>query len=150
MKKEISENGYLTVEAAFIFPFVILVMIAVILFSFYMYGKTGALCDCDRVLLEEERIRRNTGVIDNELFYANARKEIGGYPLCSCIVSRCYGAYSDMTVEYVLEADLLTGLVKGKKVKRDLGADNRIENARYIAVGKSIFTRVRGYARGWR
>lgn len=151
-------KGIVTVEAAFVFPFVICVIMAVIWLTFFMFGKVGAMCDCDRLLLEEERVYRDTGHTDNVTFFGNARRELTGYPLTSCIVSRCYGEYGELLVEYVLESDTVGSVVpdglskalSGDPVVRKIQADNRIDRARYISVGKSIYTKVKGYARGWR
>ncbi len=151
-------KGIVTVEAAFVFPFIICVIMAVIWLTFFMFGKVGAMCDCDRLLLGEERNYRDTGNTDNPAFFGDARKELSGYPLANCTVSRCYGEYGELTVEYVLESDTVAGLVPdglkkaitGDPTVRKIKADNRIVYARYISVGKSIYTRVKGYARGWR
>ena len=151
-------NAYVTVEASFVFPFIICMIMAIIRFSFYMYGKVSVMCDSDRLLLKEERVYRDTGKIDNTRFYGEARDTLTGYPLASCIVSRCYGDYGEMVLEYVFNADLvgsivpdsLAGIMKAGPKVRKAKADDRIEKARYISVGKSIFTRVKGYSIGWR
>ncbi|MCR5521625.1 MAG: hypothetical protein K6F44_06930 [Lachnospiraceae bacterium] len=157
-KVDPEQNAYVTVEAAFVFPFVICVIMAVIWLAFFMSGRIGAMCDSDRLLLQEERIYRDTGQINNTDFYRAARKTLAGYPLTSCMVSRCYGDYGEMVVEYVFGASLpgnavtkeLFTVFSGEKKLKRLKADNRITKARYIAVGKSIYTKVRGYARGWK
>lgn len=156
-KNEEPVNAYVTVEAAFVFPFVICTIMAVILFSFYMFGNVSAMCDADKLLLEEERVYRDTGRIDNLTLYRDARETLKGYPFSSCIVSRCYSDYGDTVIEYKLGVDTpgniiseeLLNLMSGKAKIRQAKADNRIDRARYIAVGKSIYTRVKGYAKGW-
>ncbi len=158
MKKDPVQNGFVTVEAALLFPFIICVILAVIYFSFYMFGKVCVVCDSDRVLLREERIYRDTGRIDNISFYGDARRALTGYPLASCVVSRCYSDYGEMVLEYVFNADLLgsvltdelSELFDGVKEIRQHKADDRITKARYIAVGKNVYTKIKGYARGWR
>ncbi|MCR5431892.1 MAG: pilus assembly protein [Lachnospiraceae bacterium] len=159
MGRDVSErNGFVTIEAAFIFPFVIGLIIAMIWLSFYMYAKISALCECDRLLLQEERVYRDTGETDNIGFYRKARNTLTGYPLAACSVSRCYGDYGELVVEYVLGAaadggiipEKLSEILLGEKKIRSLKADNRLTKARYFAVGKSIYTKVKGYARGWR
>lgn len=157
-KKPGIENGFMTVEAAFVFPFVICVIMAVIWLSFYMFGKVSVKCDTDRLILKGERIYRDYGKLNNSQFYGEARETLNGYPLSSCIVSRCYGDYGDVVIEYVFNADTFGSIVP-EELSEILGsdpcvrqgkADKRIDYARYLAVGKSIFTKIKGYATGWR
>ncbi|MCR5830061.1 MAG: hypothetical protein K6F93_06940 [Lachnospiraceae bacterium] len=158
MKDERLKNAYMSVEAAFVFPIVICLVLAVICLSFYMFGRVSITCDSDRLLLEEERDYRDTGETDNVRFYDSARKRLTGYPLCNSVVSRCYGDYGDMVVEYRIAADIVENFMPGEIVEtmtgkptvRHIKADNRIEKARYLSVGKSVYTKVKGYATGWR
>jgi len=158
MKEEKSKNGYMSVEAAFVFPLIIVMIIAVICLAFYMYGKVSIMCDSDRLLLSEERNYRDIGRTDNIAFFGTARKTLAGYPLCDSTVSRCYGDYGNMVIEYKIRAVPIGNFLPwevektmvGKPTIRQITADDRIDKARYLSVGKSLFTKVKGYATGWR
>jgi len=153
-----TKNAYLTVEAAFIFPLIIGITMALLFLTFFLSANVRAKCEIDRIILEQERLNRD-GEGTNTGFFRKVSDSLDGYLLVNTAVSKCFCTYGNYEVECFLSrgakkeslpgADFLSNIMR-TRIVRTHKSDSRVENARYLAVGKSVYTKVKGYATGWR
>lgn len=141
----------MTIEAALIFPFMIFIICAMLWLSFYMYDTVAFTCDSDRYLSALENEMRDgsdtTGVESGDY--------IGGYFLVGCRMQDVSGdgrtlkVCGDLSMDFTDSAvpQFLRPTFGEYSLERTRLMDNRVSYARFISVGKSVYTKIKGYAK---
>lgn len=141
----------MTIEAALIFPFMIFIICAMLWLSFYMYDTVAFTCDCDRYLSAlENEMRDGSDTTGVEL-----GDYIGGYFLVGCRMQDVSGdgrtlkVCGDLSMDFTDSAvpQFLRPTFGEYSLERTRLMDNRVSYARFISVGKSVYTKVKGYAK---